>query len=62
MNDTVQQKILKMYQAWSCDRGLVRRDFITMVMEEFDCNRTVATNMSSFLNEHIMKGNENGER
>lgn len=55
-------KILKMYQAWSCDRGLVRRDFINMVMEEFDCNRPVAMNMAKFLNEHISKGSELGNR
>lgn len=57
-----EQKILKMYQAWSCDRGLVRRDFIVMVMEEYRCTRPVAMAMTKFLNEYISKGSELGNR
>lgn len=58
----IEKKILYMYQAWSADKGLIRNDFISLVMKEFNWDREVATNMCSFLNSHIAQGLSHGWR
>lgn len=58
----VETKILHMYQAWSADKGLVRVDFIKLVMDEFNWDRETATKMSAFLNSWILEGGRRGRR